>query len=135
MVNSSQNNENLKRISTKILQRAGVPNEEIFGSVIAVLMVISIILTLIRVLQECNKNKLGDLYTAQDKYNLYGGEIKDYSIKRGWFTKMRIKKLLRKELTKEQYEKYGLRLVNSILDAGENLTQNDVITLVEAANV
>jgi hypothetical protein len=129
------NSEELKRIAKKVLNKAGVPEQENFGSVIAILMIISIILTLVRVLQECNKNKLTGDYTAQDKYNLYGAEMKEYSFRRGWFTKMRIKKLLRRELPREQYEKYSLKLVNAILDTGENLQDDEVVTLVEAANV
>ena len=129
------NSEELKHIAKKVLNKAGVPEQENFGSVIAILMVISIILTLVRVLQECNKNKLTGDYTAQDKYNLYGAEMKEYSFRRGWFTKMRIKKLLRRELPREQYEKYSLKLVNAILDTGENLQDDEIVTLVEAANV
>ncbi len=129
------NNEKLKAISAKVLSRAGVPEDEKFGSVIAILMMISIILTVIRVLQECNKNKLSDNYTAQDKYNLYGSEIKEYSSRRGMFTKMRIKRILRRELSKEQYAKYGMQLLNAMLDTGADLKDDEVITLVEAANV
>jgi hypothetical protein len=128
-------NDNVKKVASRVLQKAGVPEEENFGSVIAILMMISIILTLVRVLQECNKTKLTEEYTAQDKYNLYGAEIKDYSIRRGMFTKMRIKRVLRRELPKEQYEKYGLQLLNSILDTGADLNEDEVVSLVEASNV
>ena len=129
------NNQKLKNIAEKILKKANIPQDETFGSVIAILMVISIILTLVRVLQECNKNKLSSDYTAEDKRELYGSEIKRYSIRRGWFTKMRIKKLLRKELNKEQYEKYSIPLMAAILDTGENLDNEEVSCLLEAANV
>jgi hypothetical protein len=129
------NDNKLKEIASKVLQKAKVPQEEKFGSVIAILMIISIILTLVRVLQECNKNKLSANCSSSDKYELYGQEIKEYSIRRGWFTKMRIKKILRRELNKEQYEKYSLALVNALLDTGENLNNQEVLCLVEAANV
>jgi hypothetical protein len=129
------NDNKLKEIASKVLQKAKVPQEEKFGSVVAILMIISIILTLVRVLQECNKNKLSANCSSSDKYELYGQEIKEYSIRRGWFTKMRIKKILRRELDKEQYEKYSLALVNALLDTGENLNNQEVLCLVEAANV
>jgi len=128
-------NEKLKSLAERIRKLSNIPEEENFGSVIAILMIISITLTLIRVLQECNKNKLSGTYSTQDKYNLYGAEIRSYSIKRGWFTKMRIKKLIRQKMSKEQYEQYGLQLLNAFLDTGENLKDDEVITLVEAANV
>ena len=128
-------NEELKDIADKIRKESKIPEEENFGSVIAILMIISIILTLVRVLQECNKNKTSDIMTSQDKYNLYGSEMRSYSIKRGWFTKLRIKKAIRKQMSKDQYAKYGSSLLNAILDKGENLKDDEVITLVEAANV
>lgn len=128
-------NEKLKNIAEKVRQLAKIPEEENFGSVIAILMVISIILTLVRVLQECNKNKLSQESTSQDKYNLYGTELKQYSARRGWFTKMRIKKILRQKMSREQYNKYSLPLLEALLSTGENLTDDDVVTLVENANV
>jgi len=128
-------NEKIKNIAEKIRQLSNIPEEENFGSVMAILMIISITLTLIRIIQECNKNKLNTNCTAQDKCNLYGAEIRSYSIKRGWFTKLRIKKLIRQKMSKEQYVKYGLPLLNAILDTGEYLKDGEVTTLVEAANV
>lgn len=131
----NNNDEKLKSISQKVLRLANIPEEENFGSVIAVLMVISIILTLIRVLQECNKTKLSVDCSTNDKYQLYGDEIKSYSIKRGWYTKLRIKKILRKKMSQEQYARYSLALIGALMDVGENLKDEEVITLVEAANV
>lgn len=128
-------NEKLKNIAEKVRRLANIPEEENFGSVIAILMIISIILTLVRVLQECNKNKLSQESTAQDKYHLYGTEMKQYSSRRGWFTKMRIKKILRQKMSREQYNKYSLPLLEALLSTGENLTDDDVVTLVENANV
>jgi hypothetical protein len=129
------NDPKLKKIASKILNKANIPEDQKFGSVIAILMIISIVLTVIRVLQECNKNKLASDCSAQDKYALYGENIKEYSFRRGWFTKMRIKKVLRRELNSEDYQKYSFQLLNAILDTGENVTKEEIITLVENANV
>jgi len=128
-------NEKLKDIARKILRIADIPEEENFGSINAILMIISITITLIRVIQECNKNKVSENMTSKDIYNLYGQEIRSYSLRRGWFAKLRIKKILRRKMSKEQYNKYSLKLVNAILDVGENLKDDEVITLTEAANV
>lgn len=128
-------NEKLKKLADKIRQIANIPEEENFGSVIAILMIISIILTLTRVLQECNKDKLNKSMTSKDKYNLYGAEIKHHSLHKGWFTKMRIKRLIRKNMSKDQYAKYGNNLMNAILTTGETVTDDEVSTLVENANV
>ena len=44
-------------------------------------------------------------------------------------------KILRRELNEEQYAKYSLSLTNALLDTGENLNNEEVSCLVEAANV
>lgn len=124
----------LKELAKKVLKRANIDTEEQFGSIIAILMVISIILTVVRVLQECNKTKTKNM-TTQDKYAIYGEDIRTYSKKRGWFTRMRIKRAVRKELSQEEFNQYGIKLTEALLDIGENLTDDEVITLVEASNV
>ena len=130
-----QNNEELKLIAKKVMFKAGIPEDEKYGSIIIILSVISIILTLVRILQECNKTKLKQVSLAEDKYALYGASIKEFSNRRGWFTKMRIKKLLRKELSPEQYSKYSFSLLNALLETGESLKDDEIVTLVENANV
>lgn len=126
--------EKLKAIAEKILKQSNIPNDEKFGSVIAILMMISIVLTVIRVLQECNKNKTENM-TAADKTAIYAENIRSYSRKRGWFTRLRIKRIIKRELNKEEYNKYGIKLTEALLDIGENLKDDEVATLVEAANV
>ena len=130
-----QDNEKLKPIAISILKKANIPQEENYGSIIAILMVISIILTIIRVIQECNKQKISTLSNADDRFALYGADIRNFSKKRGWFTKMKVRKIIRRELDRDQYKEYGDRLLSAILDEGENLTDDQVVTLVEAANV
>lgn len=127
-------NDKLKVIATKVLQKANIPDDQKFGSVIAVLMVISMILTFIRILQECNKDKTKGM-TAQDKSQIYAENIRTFSKKRGWFTRMRMRRIVKKELSPEDYNRYGIKLVESILDTGEVITDEEAYTLVEAANV
>lgn len=130
------NKETLKSIALKVLEKSNVPkNDQYSFDPFTILMIISVILTLIRILQECNKNKLNKDCTMSDKCSLYGEQVKEYSIRRGWFTKMRIKKILRREMKPDDYNKYSLSIVNSLLDNGETLTDEEIQTLVEAANV
>ena len=130
------NNEKLKAIAIKILEKSRVPKEDSYGfAIVTILMIISIILTCVRILQECNKNKLSAQSTAQDKYSMYGEQLHTFSERKGWFTKMRIKKILRREMKKEDYEKYSLSILTALLDTGEILTDDEIVTLVEAAHV
>ena len=126
--------ERLREIANSIIKKAGLSNNEYFCSTMAILMVISIVLSAIRILQECNKNRTKDM-DIKEKCVVYGEEIKDFSSKRGWFTKLRIKRLLKREMKKEEYEQYGLKLLESILDIGESLRDDQIKTLVENANV
>ena len=128
------NNEKLKQIAEKVIAKVPTNDPEKFGSVVAILMIISIILTVIRVLQECNKSKLLNLGKRQ-KYAYFATEMKNTAIRRSWFTKMTIKKAIRRELNREDYKEYGVALMNAILDTGENLTDDEYITLMEAVNV
>jgi hypothetical protein len=128
------NDEKLKNISKEILKKANIPEDQKFGSIIAILMMISIVLTIIRVMQECNKSKTNNMSCAEKGF-LYGQEIRSYSKKRGWFTRLRIKRIIRQELTKEDYHKYGIKLTEVLLDKGEILTDDEALTLVETANV
>lgn len=130
------NKEQLKSIALKVLNKSNLPkNENHTFDPFTILMIISVILTLIRILQECNKNKLNKDCALSDKCSLYGEQVKEYSVRRGWFTKMRIKKILRREMKPDDYNKYSLSIVNSLLDNGETLTDEEIQTLVEASNV
>lgn len=131
---STEDSDKLKKIALKVVNNAGLNGDEKFGSVIIILTLISIILSAIRVLQECNKNKLhGE--SSETKYKTYAEQIREYSNRRGWFTRMRIKKIIRREFNKEDYEKYSLRLTEAMMNIGETLTDEEIKTLVEAANV
>lgn len=124
--------QKLENIAKKIINSANVSDPEC-GSVILVLTIVSVILSLVRVIQECNKKEASTL-SSNSVFGLYQQEIKELSVRKGWFTKMRIKKLLRKELSTSDYEKYGLQLTAAIMDAGENITKEDTQTLIEAIN-
>ena len=132
MSHKMENQEKLKAIATSILEKANYRSTDVsgdedeHGSVIAVIMIISTLLTLIRIVQECNKNK--------DKM-FYANRIRDISVRRGWYTKMRIKRILRRELTPEDYRKNATSLVNAILDEAAQIKEEDLITILESANV
>lgn len=130
----STQQKKLEAIANKVISGMPSKSDENFGFVITILMIISIVLTLVRVIQECNKSKTGS-FTQREKYAFFGEQTKSLSIKRSWFTKMTVKKIIRKELSREAYKSYGYDLMNSILNTGENLTEDEVKTLVETSNV
>jgi hypothetical protein len=128
------NNEKLNNIAQKVLDKVQTKNSENFGAIITILMIISIILTVIRVLQECHKTKLSN-YCESNKTDFICKEIQQTAIRKSWFTKMMIKKAIRKELPRDAYKAYGYDLMNAILDTGSELNNKELITLAEATNV
>lgn len=127
------NNEKLKNIAQKVLDKVNTKNNENFGSIITILMIISIILTVIRVLQECNKSKLST-FNGRSRTEYFADQIKSTVIKKSWFTKMTIKKVIRKEIGLQAYREYGYELMNAILQTGEELKDDEILTLAETAN-
>jgi ABC-type antimicrobial peptide transport system ATPase subunit len=96
-------------------------------------MIVSIILTSVRILQECKKNN--QEFTSINKNLAYQKEVKLLSQKRGWWTKLRLKKIIRKELPYSVYKECSNQLVDIMLNYGENITEEETQTLLEAANV
>lgn len=127
-------NSDLENIAKKVISNVEHdPNDKEFGSIIGILMVISLILTLIRVLQECNKSKLR-LFDNKTQYAYIKSEVQNLSFKKTWFTKRIIKRAIRREMSKENYNKYGVKLMNAILASGQNITDHESTILMEAAN-
>lgn len=124
----SKPNEKMETLALDVLNRQDLPQDK-FGSVIMIIMMVAILVNVIRVIQECNKQ------SQTDKILLYKQHIRELSSRRGWFTKMRLRKVIRRELKPEDYKEYGWKLVNAILDKGESVTDDEVSTLLEIANV
>lgn len=127
-------NEKLSNIAKDIIDSSDAQETENFSSVLIILTVISIILTLVRVLQECDKSRISGL-SYDEKFGFFRKNIRDVCNKRSLFTRMTIKKLIKKELDHHEYKLYGVSLMQAILNKGACLTDDEIKTLVEAANV
>ena len=121
-------NQKMEDLAIDVLGRQDLPQDK-FGSVIMIIMMVAILVNVIRVIQECNKN------SKLDKVLLYKQHIRELSDRRGWFTKMKLRKLIRRELKPEDYKEYGWQLVDAILEKGASITDEEVLTLLETANV
>lgn len=109
--------------------------EDEFGF-ITTLMIISIILTTIRIFQECNKNKIKELFKQKNNSAqiFMQQEINSYSIKKTWYSTIRLKRIIKSIVSPNDYKKYQKELVNKIYSVGSNLTSEEVKVLMEAAN-
>lgn len=134
-----KNENELRNIAQKVIDKTDISKdleflqdqEDNYCSIVLTIMMISVIIGAIRVMQECNKSRI-----IKNKQEFYGEEIKNLSVRRGWYTKMRIKKLLRQNnCNKQLYKQHGNDIVTAILDVAENLKEDEIKILLEAADV
>lgn len=101
---------------------------------ITILMMISIILTLIRVIQECRKDK-SKLMTQSEKTEYLCTEIKSLSFNNTFLNRVRMRSAIKKHLSKAQYKKYGEPLLQALLETGKTVTDEQVSALLEYKHV
>lgn len=132
----------LEIICSKVLIRLDERMTELNGKKIksmvdpiTILIILSVILTFIRILQECDMWDKINPRTKDQRTHLMQEKIRSFSMKRSWFNRLRMNRVMKKHLTKEQYDYYGESLRESIMDVGVNATEEETIALMEAANV
>lgn len=127
----------LEAIAMKVMDKMDLSKsskDDKYGNIIVVIMIIGVILSLVRIIQECNSKKLfrsNKEQTAQFMRN----EVRSMCISRTMLNKWRLRKIIKEKLSPEDYKMYGDQLRNAILDTGVDLTEEESYTLVEAANV
>lgn len=102
---------------------------------ITIIMLIGLALTLIRIVQECRKDKVKLFGSRSEKTDYITTEVKSLCFNRSLITRMRLRKIVKNHLTREQYKVYGDALIKSVLETGKNLTQEQAEALLEYKNV
>lgn len=123
----------LEKIGKKVLSKTSITEEQKFGSVLAILMIIGIIVNVVRAIQECEKNTSCDLNNNQQT-TFFLGVFRRLSLKRGWGANMKLKKILRQNLPVADYRMYKTEIQKAILEVGEKINEQETFTLMEAAN-
>lgn len=127
--------ETLEDVANEVSANAAkISKNENFSSVILTIMIIGIIVNLVRVAQECDKDKTKNL-SESSKNEYYANTIVSLCDRRSWLTKMRIKKIIREKIGYKEYKEYGGVLVESILDSGSEIQKEKLIKLLEEVNV
>lgn len=126
--------ENLaKSISDKVNEQ--IKEKDRFGiDPITIIMIIAIIVNVIRVIQECNKDKTSTLSTGE-KAELLSTDVKFRSFNHSFFTRLKLRRILKNQLTKDQYKIYGDTLVKVLLETGKTVKEEQVSALLEYKNV
>ena len=121
--------DRINEIASEVIQDIDPKESEKYG-IVTIIMIISITLTFIRIMQECEKNKTSNM-NEDEKRQFVLDRIKTLSERKGWYTRMRIKKVLRQNLGKEVYKQYRNTMSNNILNIGSNLCEDDLKLLME----
>ena len=127
-------NKDLAEISEKVLSNSNLPQEDKFGfDPITIIMIIAIIVNVIRVIQECNKEKKNSS-DEQEYCTFLRDRIKELCNRRSFISVMRLKKILRRHMNKDDYYKYKEYLINGLIKTGSELSENETYTLLEHSN-
>lgn len=97
---------------------------------ITILMLISITIGIIRIIQECRKDKLNKLST-EDKTKFLLEDIKKTAKNPGFLNKWKVKRIIKNKLSREQYKVCGESVYKSLLELGEKITEEQVSSLLE----
>lgn len=125
----------LEAIAKKIIENIDQDKkDENFGAIITILIIISLVLTLIRIIQECNKSRIR-IFNKKEKCQFLTLTVKEKASAHSWMTRAVIKKAIRKELSRDNYKKYGDAIMKAIIKTGEVVTDDEMLTLMETANV
>lgn len=100
---------------------------------ITIIICISIIVNVIRVIQECKKKS--QLMKMREKKEYLTAEIKSLSFNDTFFTRLKARKVIKQKLTKDQYKKYGESMLAAIIETGKYIKDDQVEALLEYENV
>lgn len=129
-----QTDPRLEAIALKVIKKMDLYKDNKHGNIILIVMVIGIILSLIRVIQECNASRMISL-DQKSKAKIIHSQVNEICIKRTFMNRWRLRRIIKEKLSAEDHKLYGEKLKNAILDSGSELTEEETFTLVEAANV
>lgn len=123
----------LEKIGKKVLTKLPKNDDNHGIDPLTIIIVIGVLLSLIRVVQECKKKRTL-LKDKHDQATLLKKDIQDIILKDSWLNNLRLKRIIKQNITKDQYKIYGKDLQHSIMETGVNLTEDEVYTLMETAN-
>jgi len=101
---------------------------------LTIIILIGIAVNVIRVIQECNKNKTTKLKFGE-KVDLLSTDIKFRSNNHSFFTRLKIRSIIKKHLNSSQYKVYKEPLLQTLLDIGKKVKEEQVTALLEYENV
>lgn len=124
----------LESIALKVMDKMELSNkEDKYGNIIVVIMIIGIILTLVRIIQECDSKF--SIFDKNQQAKYMREQIKSICISKNFINSWRLRRIIKEKLSAEDYRQYGDKLKAAILDTGADISEEESYALVEAANV
>ena len=122
-------NELAENILNKLNEE--VKDNDKFGiDPITIIMIVAILVNVIRVIQECRKEKVKSFGSSKEKNEYLTTEVRFLSFNHSWLTRRRIKNILKKNMTSEQFNKYGNALLKILLEEGKTISEEQIEALL-----
>lgn len=122
----------LDKVAEQILNKTSIDPNEKFGDILITIMIIGIIVNLIRVMQECDKSNQRGLLTCEEKAISLNKQFKQFSHNRSLYHNMRLRRIMRKHMPYDIYQKYKTELQNAILDTAMTISNEQTYSLMES---
>lgn len=129
------NEEESVKICQNVAKRVLANNSGTYGNVILVITIVSVIVSLMKNLGYCYVRKPVLRMNEAQKQKFYAEKIHHMCSHGGVLVKGKIRSQLRKHLKKQQYTNCQYGLTESILEVGQNLSQEEVNALLEVSHV
>jgi len=97
---------------------------------ITIIMIVGIIINVIKLIQECRANKLRG-YSSMEASEYLATDVKFQAMNHGWLTRWRLKRVIKKNLSQENYQYYGDALLRSLLEVGPSIDREAVAEAME----
>lgn len=128
------NKEIVQNISKKICNNMGYnPETDDAGSILVILALTGIVLSLIRIIQECNSNKMSKM-NEKEKTEFLQKRIKELCSGNNFLNKWRLKRIIKKHLSPADYAMMGKQTTDAIIKAGMCLEYSECGALLGEAN-
>lgn len=130
------NKEIVENLTKKICNNMDYnPETDKAGSVIVILALTGIVLSLIRIIQECNSSKLSQM-TEEDQAQFLQDRIKSLCSKNTWISRWRLNRIVKQHLSTKDYKMIGKLAMDAIMEAGKSIECQECYALIgELKNV
>ena len=128
-------NKELQNIANNIVSKTNLQTSKKHGDIILAITIITIIISLIKQMRSCYVLSNVRRLRAENKRDWYHQKIKELSEQGGIRTESKINRQINRYLKKKDYGQYHAGLCKEILEAGKNVTPEQVELLLEEARV